>query len=826
MKSFLAEFTATHERRVTLALLMLMAVVFVPLAGNYGMWDPWETHYGEVARQMLERSDYVSQWWPGSPLDKAEFWSKPVLTFWIMAIGMRIFGIEGAQARPDELTTSWTVEWATRLPLIILSIVAVWSVYLLVRRLVNARAGALAAVVLATSTQWALITRQAMTDMAFVAPMTIALALAGLALLLPEEEREMELPRGTLTMGRLTLSFPRVAAFYWFVALFVLTTLPQLVIISIQVKWRIPIGKQAFTIAGVVPMLLYFAVFLGSLVAAMQTRNKRQLYLLSGYVLCALASLGKGPAGVALPAIVLVLYMTVSGRFWEILTKLEIPRGAFIFIATAFPWYHAMLIRHGAGFWNEFIGDNYVHRAGGRHGDRGNFDYYAQWIGYAMFPWSGIVAVASLFSFQWLKKADSRRGLVGFALVWLLSEFALMTIVGTKFHHYILPALPAAAILVGVFLDELAKTASKLPGATLAVLGTLVTLACGRDLAAFPPRLLWLFNYDYVNMPGTGRPWPTTALYGDRYEYGPQIWIFAGAAALATLAIGLFSIWRGGQTHAAPAPDRRWPAWTLFAALVATGVTVMYAISLGPDLPVSTAPTIGRLDWIGPTMLMLPFLLLIPALLPSGTADRTGASWTFWASLGLSAIHALALASRMSARHAATETGEPRWLLWVLLLLPVVLVAPLVLSHNRRALMPWVLGFVAVAWTGFVVDKLLIELSPHWSQKHVVASYYAKRKGPDEPLLVWQLYWRGENFYTRNAIYKSTDPAEKTVFLGDKNSEKMQAWFTAHPGKKVYFIVERVRYETLRGLLPQTARASLTIEDQSNNKLYLASAQL
>src|SRR5260221_243317 len=83
-----------------------------PLDGNYGMWDPWETHYGEVARQMLERNDFISQWWPGSPQDRAEFWSKPVLTFWLMAISMKLFGLEWhPNAPPAEIVNSWRVEW-------------------------------------------------------------------------------------------------------------------------------------------------------------------------------------------------------------------------------------------------------------------------------------------------------------------------------------------------------------------------------------------------------------------------------------------------------------------------------------------------------------------------------------------------------------------------------------------------------------------------------------------------------------------------------------------------------------------------------------------
>ena len=43
---------------------------------------------------------------------------------------------------------------------------------------------------------------------------------------------------------------------------------------------------------------------------------------------------------------------------------------------------------------------------------------------------------------------------------------------------------------------------------------------------------------------------------------------------------------------------------------------------------------------------------------------------------------------------------------------------------------------------------------------------------------------------------------------------------------RVFFVVERARFETLRGLLPSDARPSLKIEDETNNKLYLASATL
>src|SRR5262249_8797060 len=155
--------------------------------------------------------------------------------------------------------------------------------------------------------------------------------------------------------------------------------------------------------------------------------------------------------------------------------------------------------------------------------------------------WSGIVTLGSLFSFKWLRSDDKRKGLAGFALVWLASELTVMSLVNTKFHHYILPALPALAILARLFLDELLRAPTRFLGTALLLVAVPLTYLSGRDLAAFPPRILWMFNYDYVNMPGTGRPWPTVALWGDRYEYGTQLLIFAGISAAGVAALALWA---------------------------------------------------------------------------------------------------------------------------------------------------------------------------------------------------------------------------------------------------------------------------------------------
>ena len=64
------------------------ALLYFPAMGLYSLWDPWETHYGEVAREILARDDWISLWWA----QDGWFWSKPVLNFWIQSIAMATLG--------------------------------------------------------------------------------------------------------------------------------------------------------------------------------------------------------------------------------------------------------------------------------------------------------------------------------------------------------------------------------------------------------------------------------------------------------------------------------------------------------------------------------------------------------------------------------------------------------------------------------------------------------------------------------------------------------------------------------------------------------------
>ncbi|HYO65247.1 MAG TPA: glycosyltransferase family 39 protein, partial [Archangium sp.] len=154
--------------RVALATAAFAALLFIPYLGAVGLWDPWETHYGEVGREMVQRRDYVYPFW-----ENAWFFSKPPLTMWMQALGMQVVGTMRTEGALGLYT-----EWGMRMPFALLSIAAVSLLSLAVARVANRRAGLATGFVLATMPLYFLLTRQTVTDTPFVTTLVCAMACA------------------------------------------------------------------------------------------------------------------------------------------------------------------------------------------------------------------------------------------------------------------------------------------------------------------------------------------------------------------------------------------------------------------------------------------------------------------------------------------------------------------------------------------------------------------------------------------------------------------------------------------------------------------------
>ena len=156
----------TGEKRVALGLSALAALLFVPWLGATGFWDPWEPHYGEVAREMIARGDYLHPWW-----ESVYFFSKPAFDLWLMAAGLLLSNANGAARGVGEYA-----EWGVRLPWAVVATLGPMLLFFASSRLVGRRPAIIGTVALLTSPLMVFLARQAVPDPVFVGLLTSAMA--------------------------------------------------------------------------------------------------------------------------------------------------------------------------------------------------------------------------------------------------------------------------------------------------------------------------------------------------------------------------------------------------------------------------------------------------------------------------------------------------------------------------------------------------------------------------------------------------------------------------------------------------------------------------
>jgi 4-amino-4-deoxy-L-arabinose transferase-like glycosyltransferase len=499
------------------AVLLALVIVGIDLLtiGAAGPWDPWETHYGEVARQILVRHDPMDLWWQpgnGGPDGEAEksFASKPALAFWSMALSMKVFGV-GTSADPSELVRSPLPELAIRLPSMLAGWLGAVVLGLVTARLASPRAGVLTGVVLATMPQFAIVTRQALTDQFFVVPVIVAAGAYALAWL--QDDRDLG------RRGRGWASVPWDRAWVVFAIVFVLAALVPLFVLHQHAfdagTWA-RVGKMARRAEGLrgiqEQMFLYWGFAAIVLVASLRWRKRSQPLMGIVYVCGGLSLLGKGLIGPGLIGVLVLGHLVLSGR-WDILRRCGLPTGILIFAIVALPWHHAMALYRGERWVNELIFENNLRRfeTGEQKQAVGDFGYYLETLGIAALPWSAIAPIAAFAGLRAYGEPPTNRGveLQRFAMLWLGVSLFAIGFSTTKYYHYLLPCLPPLAVLVGVWLDRAMeeRDVRRSTGMIVAVLVGLAILALVvRDVLNAPAWIAHLTTYLYTGMWLQGAP--------------------------------------------------------------------------------------------------------------------------------------------------------------------------------------------------------------------------------------------------------------------------------------------------------------------------------
>src|SRR5579871_1136238 len=187
--------------------------------------------------------------------------------------------------------------------------------------------------------------------------------------------------------------------------------------------------------------------------------NEKRIYLAFFYFSMALGMLAKGPVAPFLAAAIIMAFALATKELRLIVRTIWLP-GIFIFCAIALPWY-ALVEMRNPQFFREFILEHNLARfSTNLYHHPEPFWYYLPVMAMALLPWIIFVIAALLQSVRvWWADRSSLRSEPDpelqfrvFASCWLVLPVVFFSISQSKLPGYILPAVPAGAILLADYL--------------------------------------------------------------------------------------------------------------------------------------------------------------------------------------------------------------------------------------------------------------------------------------------------------------------------------------------------------------------------------------
>ncbi len=180
-----------------------------------------------------------------------------------------------------------------------------------------------------------------------------------------------------------------------------------------------------------------------------ETQPKR--WYLPMYACLGLAVLTKGPVGVLLPGLSILLFLTWQ-KGWSELKKMQIFKGLLLFAAIALPWYLIMVWKHGHLFIQNFLGvHNYLRATVSEHPKDNVFYYYGVVFLVSALPWTGVMIGGVVDA---LKKIRQNDNLAQFLISWVGSFLIFYSCIATKYLTYTFPILFPIAILTALYIEN------------------------------------------------------------------------------------------------------------------------------------------------------------------------------------------------------------------------------------------------------------------------------------------------------------------------------------------------------------------------------------
>ncbi len=202
-------------------------------------------------------------------------------------------------------------------------------------------------------------------------------------------------------------------------------------------------------------LTLFITLALLSFYLSLEHGAVSRKYLLGLYIFSALAFLTKGLIGILFPFGVACIYLLATEGIGG-MKRLSSTVGVILFVIISAPWYSAQFFINGQEFVQQFFIKHHFKRyTEVISGHKGPLYYYVPALLIGLMPWVAFLPSGIRHAFRNIRL--SRKGQVRsagsdtlglFALVWFAFIVLFFSLSTTKLPNYILPSVPAAALLI------------------------------------------------------------------------------------------------------------------------------------------------------------------------------------------------------------------------------------------------------------------------------------------------------------------------------------------------------------------------------------------
>jgi len=202
------------------------------------------------------------------------------------------------------------------------------------------------------------------------------------------------------------------------------------------------------------PLAAFFGI---AMLAWWAWRTTASNTLIAVFYLCmALGTLAKGPLAPFLTALVIVVWAAATKEWRALIKTLWLP-GILLFCAVTLPWYVAVQLRNPQFFREFILQHNLARFSTNLYHHPEPFWYYVPVTALALVPWIVfiIAAMAESIRVWWAERKSAQDNELQFrifACCWLIVPVIFFSLSRSKLPGYILPVVPAGAVLLADYL--------------------------------------------------------------------------------------------------------------------------------------------------------------------------------------------------------------------------------------------------------------------------------------------------------------------------------------------------------------------------------------